>query len=507
YIQSLMSKPPVMVPPYAPVSSASISGGPAPSACSDTSALANPPISMAPRQREAAVTREVLEIKARLMSTEDEIGGLRSMVAELQSRDEASKHEREGLKFRLQQAEAHSNRLEAILTTYLSSQGVNLDQLQDATTMSELNLTSFNAWVDHCIQHGPTLSGIHHLSSKVLNRRVLISQCTKYYSSIKWQAISYHGEKKPVAGIKRRGEGLGVAESKQDPESEETFADFGTIDAGPVLADQLYNNTRYSHEPLLVDPAISNYPVQVAGSADFRQVVANELIEQLGAPGSSDVQVSSQDTKVQVPELDKHNSRGNIRSRRVMKLATQEKKRPLLTGDNKKYKESKYDSYFTLGAMSDEEYVETSDAKGSKVMELVSHEYEFASDEFVKCRQTIDEIPDPNETAKKLKRWRGSPRPGPPPKAKKADHGLHSWMIKPDVLIQNPHWFNDGRVYISGPKWNLQETAPGGSMTPKPKKVKLEVNPNLHAMQKTQAEWVHAKEQVQNWQGAQASGN
>ncbi|KAG8699967.1 hypothetical protein FRC11_013307, partial [Ceratobasidium sp. 423] len=388
-----MSEPPAMAPPHVPALSLSTRRGPAPGAPGNTSGLANPPIPMALRQRDAAVTREVLELKGRLITAEDEIVALRLMVAELQSRDEASKHERQGLCFRLQQVQAHSDRLEAIVTTYLSSQGVNLDQLQDAMTMSELvvdkkgndlsdsqirdlskilkvslasiygvtrfspkdhggypkvsnahaewpsrnesgrkvplhrfdfkeeyhspkNQPSFDAWVNHCIQQGPALSGVHHLPPSVLNHRNVVAQCSKYYSSIKRQSLTYHGEQKPVVGIKRRGDGSSVAEPKQDPESEVSLTDLGPIDTSLDLVDQLQTNTGFGDLPFLADPSVPNHLVQAAGAADFQLVTPNEPNELLGVTGPSNVPVLSHGAKPQVTDLNKHNSNNNLRSRR-----------------------------------------------------------------------------------------------------------------------------------------------------------------------------------------------
>ncbi|CCO34765.1 hypothetical protein RSOLAG1IB_09421 [Rhizoctonia solani AG-1 IB] len=126
-----MSEPPVMTSTHASVLPG---GGPAPNAAPGGS---RPPI-FASRPKETALTREVLEIKERLMASEDEVATLRAMVTELQSRDEKSQHERDGNALRLKQAEAQINRLEAITRTYMSSQGLDLNQLESATMMSEL---------------------------------------------------------------------------------------------------------------------------------------------------------------------------------------------------------------------------------------------------------------------------------------------------------------------------------------------------------------------------------
>ncbi|GAB1518501.1 hypothetical protein RhiTH_001561 [Rhizoctonia solani] len=121
------------VPALSPVSGSSVPG-----TRSSTSSPAKPLIPLAARQRDGAMTMEMVDVKARLTHAEDNVQVLRSMILELQNCEEASKNERKGMAIRLKQAEAHSNRLEAILSTYLVSQGVNLDNLDNAKTMSEL---------------------------------------------------------------------------------------------------------------------------------------------------------------------------------------------------------------------------------------------------------------------------------------------------------------------------------------------------------------------------------
>ncbi|KAG8762952.1 hypothetical protein FRC11_006819, partial [Ceratobasidium sp. 423] len=83
-----------------------------------TSSPAKPPTSTAVRQRDAAVTQEILDLKSRLRHAEDETGELRMVVAELQSWDEDSKHEREGHSFHLRQVEAHNEHLEVQTPSY-----------------------------------------------------------------------------------------------------------------------------------------------------------------------------------------------------------------------------------------------------------------------------------------------------------------------------------------------------------------------------------------------------
>ncbi|KAF8670360.1 hypothetical protein RHS04_08619 [Rhizoctonia solani] len=574
------------VPALSPVSGSSVPG-----TRSLTSSPAKPLIPLAARQRDGAMTMEMVDVKARLTHAKDNVQVLRSMILELQNCEEASKNKREGMAIRLKQAEAHSNRLEAILSTYLVSQGVNLDNLDNAKTMSELvvdnkgnnlsvedakalsvsngdimrdtwltilqkiikeslasiygvikfspkehgdypkvskahpawpsqnesgsqvalhrfdfkeeynspkNQPLFDAWVEHSLNHGPALSGVRHLPPSILNCRTLTTHCAKYYSSIKRQALSYHGKQKAIAGIKRRREGLEEVEPKQDREGEFDQAGSNTAEPRTDLEGQLEEYKGAAYAPYTANLSIANYHAPNPGPCAVQQGTA------VSVPLNDSSVV---DSKPGVTQLEKSNSAGHIRSRRMTKLATREKKRRALTGKNEKYLTNKYDSYFTLGAMSDKEQVETINKNGEKVVELVSHEYDFVSDELVKCCQAVDELPDPTSTSKRLKRRRGTPKPGPPPKSKKAKNGLCSWMIKGNVLAMNPQWFIEGRVYLSDSQWNLNEAAAEDPTLSKQKKAKLEKNPDLQLVQQSQAKYLHAKHQFEEWENAHNGAN
>ncbi|CAE6515605.1 unnamed protein product [Rhizoctonia solani] len=265
---------------------------------------------------------------------------------------------------------------------------------------SPKNLPTFNAWIDNCIWQGPASSGVHHLLPSVLNRTNLVSQCAKYYSSIKWQVGTYAGEKDAIVGIKRHGEELDSPEPNHNPGSDLILGSSSTIKVGPDQDDQLQNPIEFSNALFMFNPAVLNGTVQVMGEAEIQQTAVTD--EPLGVPHLGSTQTMPQDAKPQVTGTNKVNSKANIRSRKTTMLATWEQKRLSLAGDNTKYAQPKYDSYFTLGAMSDEENTEAIDEKGKKVFELVSHEYDFVSDELVNCHQAIDAIPDPNQNSKKL---------------------------------------------------------------------------------------------------------
>ncbi|GAB1521478.1 hypothetical protein RhiTH_004574 [Rhizoctonia solani] len=511
------------------------------------------------RQRDAIVTKEFSLVNSRLKTAEREIETQRLTIIELQSRDEESKKEREEFALRLNATQAQTDHLQSLLSTYLKSQGVQTSDLGGASTVSELivgnvealsvedsrklteimneslatlygvkkfspkehgqypqvskshmewpsqnkggvkkplhrfkwdepynspvNQPTFNAWVDHSITKGPGLTGHLDLPSSVLNQRVVSSQCSKRYLAIKQQVVRYYGEKKQqVVGIKRRGEGLDAPEGSINRAELPTK---DTVNVGP--GDQVYDNPGYDGAPL-GDPSLLRIPAQADGVVDLPTLD--------GAP---------QDTKPAVldsPAKD-FNLRNNIRSRKNTKLGTRIRQQQHLSGDDAKFQASKYDTYETIGAMSDDERVDSVNEKGETVTTFILHAYDFLSQEMIDCRDAIDRVPDPTKASKKVIRQRGSLQSDPPPKAKIAG-GLRTWMIKPEVLAANPQWITEGRVYRSGPEWGKAEGEE--QATHKPKKLKLETNPDLQAVQQTEGVWLEAKQKYTNWMKSWAYG-
>ncbi|KDN33955.1 hypothetical protein RSAG8_12954, partial [Rhizoctonia solani AG-8 WAC10335] len=510
------------------------------------------------RPYDAAVTKEFNSLKSRLRTAEDEISALWLTIVELQNRDEDSKKEREDYAFRIRTAEAHgqhlqNNRdedskkeredyafrirtaeahgqhLQNVLYTYLKSQGVQIDNLGGATTMSELivgksdalstednikateimneslanlygvkkfspkehgpypkvskshlewpsriesgvrvslhrfkwdeaynsplNQPTFSAWVDHSIQQGPALAGHVDLPSSILNQRVMSSLCAKRYSAIKQQVMRYHGDKKPkIAGIKRRGEELDAPESKIDLDS-------GVEPSADVAHDyQLHDHPGHDSAPL-IDPALLGSLVQVSGVADLQMP---EPVPGSPIPGSSGVHKAYEDVKPDLPAesfntnnnirnlrpeayedvkpdlpAESFNTNNNIRSRKITKLTTRRKQRSALSGADDKFKESKYDGYEAICAMSEDERIDSVDAKGETVTTFVSHAYDFLSQDaicamsederidsvdtkgetvttfvlhaydflsqdIIDCRDAIDRVPDPTKNSKRI---------------------------------------------------------------------------------------------------------
>ncbi|KAG8736735.1 hypothetical protein FRC11_002473 [Ceratobasidium sp. 423] len=89
-------------------------------------------------QCNATVTRDLNTLKSHLRAAQDDILTLQSTIIKLQNRDEESKKECEDYAFRLKIAEAQTQYLQGVLFTYLEFQGVRINDLGSATTMSEL---------------------------------------------------------------------------------------------------------------------------------------------------------------------------------------------------------------------------------------------------------------------------------------------------------------------------------------------------------------------------------
>ncbi|KDN47030.1 hypothetical protein RSAG8_03807, partial [Rhizoctonia solani AG-8 WAC10335] len=463
-------------------------------------------LSLNVRQCEAAVTKELTTVKLRLRTAEDDIASLWSTIVELQARDEESKRERDDQALHLEMVEAQAQHLQTTLHIYLKSQGIQMDNLGSASTMSELytgkvdalsadetskttdimneslaslygvkrfspkehgiyptvsksplewpsrmesgsrvtllrfkwdesynsplNQPSFSAWVDHSIKHGPQLAGHLDLPTSILNQR---------------QVTRHHGEKKPkIVGIKRHVEELDAPEHKVelDSEVEQPLGDLASDGLGYQPDNEGHDGT----------PGINIDPALLEGAAldgVDPQAFNPNLNPSPSIPILNAVHNTSEDVNAEAlaAHTKDFNSKNNIWSRKSTGL----------TGADDKFKGSKYDSYETIGAMSEDEHVDSVDENGETITTFISHAYDFLSQEMIDCRDAIDKVTDPTKGSKKVTRKRGPTRSGPPPKAAKIEGALCSWMIKSDVLLANPQWFTDGRVYKSGPEWGEPE--------------------------------------------------
>ncbi|KDN35030.1 hypothetical protein RSAG8_11917, partial [Rhizoctonia solani AG-8 WAC10335] len=487
------------------------------------------------RQREAAVTKELTTVKLRLRTAEDDIASLRSTIVELQARDEESKREHDDQALCLEMVEAQAQHLQTMLHIYLKSQGIQMDDLGSASTISELYVGKVDAlsadetskttdimneslaicmraytesrdsvprsmaFTQQC--QSPIWSGrpewnlvlallyfassgtsrTTHRSTNLRlvpgsiiqsntglnlqatwtypriytsNQRVMSSLCAKRYLATKQQVTRHHGEKKPkIVGIKRRVEELDAPEHKVEPDSEVEQP------LGDLASDGLgYQPDNEGHDGT---PGINIDPALLEGAAldgVDPQAFDPNLNPSPSIPILNAVHNTSEDVNAEAlaAHTKDFNSKNNIRSRKSTKLTTRSKQQKGLTGVDDKFKGSKYDSYETIGVMSEDEHVDSVDKNGETITTFISHAYDFLSQEMIDCRDAIDKVTDPTKGSKKVTRKCGSTRSGPPPKAAKIG-ALRSWMIKSDVLLANPQWFTDGRVYKSGPEWGEPE--------------------------------------------------
>ncbi|GAB1521026.1 hypothetical protein RhiTH_004116 [Rhizoctonia solani] len=460
-------------------------------------------------QRNAIVTKEFSLVNSRLKTAEREIETQQLTIIELQSQDEESKKERKEFALQLNATQSQTNHLQSLLSTYLKLQGVQTSNLGGASTVSELivgnvealsiedsckltwdklynspvNQPMFNAWVDHLITKGPGLTGHLDLPSSILNQRVVSSQCSKRYLAIKQQVMQYYGKKKQqVVGIKQCREGLDA------PEGIINRAELPTKDTVNIRpGDQVYDNPGYDGAPL-GNPSLLQIPAQAGGVVDL------PMLDR--APHNTKPAVLDSPAK-------DFNLRNNIWSRKNTKLGTHIRQQQHLLGDDAKFQASKYDTYKTIGAMSDDKHVDLVNKKGKTITTFILHAYDFLSQEMIDCCDAIDRVPDPTKALKKVIWQHGSFQSDLPPKAKIAG-GLCTWMIKPEILAANPQWITEGYVYRSRPKWGKAEGKEQAMH--KPKKLKFKANPDLQAVQQTQGVWLEAKQKYTNWMKSWAYG-
>lgn len=73
----------------------------------------------------------------------------------------------------------------------------------------------------------------------------------------------------------------------------------------------------------------------------------------------------------------------------------------------------------------------------------------------------VDGLPDPDPDAAKKMNTRvvmaDDKKGGEPVRARMLKTRLRAWMIKPEVLAANPHWFRSGRVAPNGKAWGDAE--------------------------------------------------
>ncbi|KAG9086216.1 hypothetical protein FRC06_003218 [Ceratobasidium sp. 370] len=345
---------------------------------------------------------------------------------------------------------------------------------------SPRNNDTFLTWIDHSLNHGPHIAHIPNLPDTVFNRTSVTNTCKKHYTYLKRRyKESFGNHTAPLISIKRKVEDLDAPEPGLfgTPAAEGIPGPSGAYGAVPGSGD--FSDLALGQFGYSEDIAPTAWPNN-SNPTDYNEILAAAPIDVKPEPSSEG-----------------KNLRANLRSRRNTKLVIRTRKREHLSKANEKYRESKYDSYFTFGAMSEDEEVEVVGADGKKTKEYQVCAWDFASDEYVKIREAIDDTPDP-VSSKKTERKRGPVRSGPPNKTQAIHTGLRTWMIKKDIMDNNLHWIDEGRVYRSGPEWSDLEPSVKTSKSVS-KRLKTEAPPDLSLAQQTQGDWLQAKQEVENY--------
>ncbi|CUA70798.1 hypothetical protein RSOLAG22IIIB_09135 [Rhizoctonia solani] len=344
---------------------------------------------------------------------------------------------------------------------------------KDFTYASPCNNDSFQAWIDLSLSQGAVLVGGDQLPSRVLNRNSVTKHCITHFRYLQRRVREYFGKDSvPVAGIKRRGEGLDEPMAGES----QVIGIPGTMAAGSSL----------DGSQILLDPSL------IAGPVEYPPMAATD-------PMSS--RLNTEDIKPTVKK--EKNTKENMRSRSQGKLAIRTRKRNALEGINETYKLPKYDGFFTIGGTSDDEAVDVTNEKGEVVEEFHARPWAFASDERVKCQVAVDATQDPQPNPRQTTRRRGTNMVDTPPISKIVKTGVLSWMVKPEILKKNPQWLTQHRVYPSGPEWGEEEPKDPPRKSKASKRVKLEdVSTNLDQIHKAQEEFQVAQQRVDEYENA-----
>ncbi|KAG8737523.1 hypothetical protein FRC12_017131 [Ceratobasidium sp. 428] len=356
------------------------------------------------------------------------------------------------------------------------------------TYNSPRNNDSFLAWVEYSLNHGPAVARIPEPSDSVFNRATVTAACAKQYGYLKRRFKDMlANQAAPLIGIKCKEEDLDAPEFNPL----DTLAASGASDngvgglIGGELGGEGVDNPFMGFDGS-IGTAAAGWPIP-PNPVDYNEILAAQAIQ-------------AKPEKVGVAK----NLREALWSRRNTKLTIRTRKRHLLPPADEKYKGPKYDSYFTFGAMSEDETIEETNANGKKTQKFQARAWDFASDELVQIREAIDKVTDP-VTSKQTERLRGPSKPGPPNKSRGVDTGMRTWMIKPEVMQQNPQWIHESRVYQSGPEWG--ESEPVKTEKPASKRVKVEAALDLSLAQQTQGDWLQAKREVEKYSAMRRTDN
>ncbi|KAG8708955.1 hypothetical protein FRC11_006019 [Ceratobasidium sp. 423] len=350
---------------------------------------------------------------------------------------------------------------------------------KDCSHASPINNEPFQAWVDLSLTQGATLVGLTELPPRVLNRDTVSEQCAAHFKYLQRRVRDYFKESVPVIGIKRHGEGLDEPVPGESQDTSIINAAVGPMDP--------------SEDGMSIDPYLLSDPANYPTPAIHEHVVDPVL------PATE-----AGDVKPIVGKRDK-NSKENMRSRSQGKLTIRTRKRSALNGTNKVYQTKKYDGFFTIGGTSDDEAVEVTNEYGNVVEEFHARPWTFASDEVtrIKCQEAVDATPDPQQSSRQTIRRRGTNTVDLPSVSKTVKNGVLSWMVKPEILKENPQWLTMHRVYPSGPEWREEEPRDPAPKSKASKRVKLEdMASNLDQIHKAREEWEAAQQKVENYPNA-----
>ncbi|KAF7979472.1 hypothetical protein HWV62_42295 [Athelia sp. TMB] len=145
--------------------------------------------------------------------------------------------------------------------------------------------------------------------------------------------------------------------------------------------------------------------------------------------------------------------RSQKNARVASKLEQRERKR-----EGSAYTDEKYNSAFTLTAMSDND--DDPAPEDGRAKRYISHAPDFRSAMVQTLYDEIDRRHDPNPDKAKIMtdRVRGDVLVNSePPKAKKLAMKIRVWQVADEKLKANPHWLSNGRIAENGVLWGDEE--------------------------------------------------
>ncbi|KAG9120647.1 hypothetical protein FRC07_003789 [Ceratobasidium sp. 392] len=328
---------------------------------------------------------------------------------------------------------------------------------------SAKNKESYELWISITLSQGKHLAGVGHLTESNFNRKTVVQAIGRIYSSFKTQyrtKVTKRGP--PSVPIKRKVEAvnngiedvLGNNASTTDDLTDFSFTEF--MQSGSVDLEQL------PLDDSQLDHTIHATPHSFASDVPAADTLPVAATSSYGVGNSNP---------------------GDFHSRRVARCNTRANKRKALQGDARKYLSTKFDSYFTPGAMSDDEVIVDSVNDQGRVTasHLESHQYEWASNELIAIQDAIDKVP--GSSLNKTVRVRGPNKVGKPHSSYTIEGGIRTWMVKPEVLEENPDWRDSGLVYPSGAEWGEEEPSNAQDTRQAAKRIRAVAGPGLARLQ------------------------